>query len=88
MGKRTQSKVKCPECGNADPEQLAVIETFTAYHPIEVDKVGTVGVHNALGMDCPSNHFDDGADDQQGHCRACSHTGALATFGILAFAWV
>lgn len=83
----TQSiKVKCPKC-NADPSEIRIMETFTAYHPIEVDAVGAVSVHNALGTDCPSFHFDDGSSDYQGYCKRCSHSGSLSTFGIEDFDW-
>lgn len=87
--------LKCPSCGTTDLDDLAVRETFSAFHPIrtvvtaETDEEGTlkpgalgVIVENALGTDCPSVHFDDGDDDYRGYCKACGHTADLEDFGI------
>lgn len=87
---------KCPKCGNADPDEIEIVETFSAYHPIrsveyldahaglkrELLDGATLNVENALGTTCPSEHFDEGAGDYKAHCRACQHTDETNAFGL------
>lgn len=73
---------RCPSCGCSNLDEICVKETFSAHHPIRVaDKTGAV-VANALGTPSPSQYFDDGEGDYEGHCHKCGHTGDCRSFNI------
>lgn len=73
--------VRCPKCGTSsddDEDNFTLCETFRAYHPFDPKRgVAT----NALGTTCPSEHFDDGAEDYVILCNHCTHEGSLSEFG-------
>lgn len=62
--------IACPACGDAG--QLSVAETYTAFHPARSEPGRIVAAH-ALTTQCPSEWFDDGADDYTLHCWNCAH---------------
>lgn len=67
---------RCPTCGKSD--QLCITETYVAMHPFNAAESTA---ENALGATCPSEHFDDGAEDYGMCCRNCGHGGTLTEFG-------
>jgi hypothetical protein len=80
---------RCPKCGNEDATEMHITETFTAYHPIRWAGRDELQVENALGTECPSEHFDDGKSDHGVHCNKCLHTGTPTEFNLPAcWDWV
>lgn len=73
---------RCPKCKSN--EHLTVTETYTAFHPYNPT---THHATNALGVTCPSEHFDDGNSDYGAQCHSCHHGGTLAEFGMLLVDW-
>jgi hypothetical protein len=79
----TPLKPMCPKCTSTDPKDFEIKETFSAYHPVlGVNSQNQVGVENALGTSCPSEHFDDGESDYVAHCKCCQHDGTPQSFGL------
>src|SRR5258708_29441677 len=53
--------LKCPHCGCTDADEITVVETYRASHPVTgYNEDGVFVLVNALGTTCPSEHFDDG----------------------------
>ena len=79
----TPSILKCPHCGCVDPDQIRVIETYRAYHPVRgYDEDGVFALSNALGLARPFEAFDDGDGDFIASCNACSHSDDPEKFGM------
>lgn len=76
--------IRCPHCGNEDLDELAVTETYTAYHYIRgVNVDGKAMIENALAASSPSERFDDGASDYKLSCNSCGKsTDDLAAAGL------
>lgn len=75
-------ELKCPHCGCTDPDEISIVETYRASHPVEgYDENGVFVVTNALGTTCPSEHFDDGDGDFIAYCNQCAHSDDPETFG-------
>lgn len=89
---------RCPHCGVVGVDNLRILETFTAYHtikiatdvlgrPIDNGEATAVIAVNALGTECPSEHFDDGEADYRAHCVSCGKSGTLDEYNLNLVDW-
>lgn len=75
-----ERRIKCPHCGCDDLDELAVTESYTAYHWIRgYDSAGVTKLESAWSS---TERFDDGEGDYQVSCNKCGKTSDLAAAGI------